>query len=301
LLVTPEGPLVLIDAGNPGDRDADRIAAVVEGLLGRDSIDVLIVTHYHGDHVGGVPDLVERVAVDAFWDHGDVVDPCDGGCADQWNAYLAVADGLRTTLEPGEIHEVGGVALHIVASHGALVTEPVGTGQRNPACDGAMTMPENYDENGQSVGFVAKFGAFDFLDLGDLYWFEEHMLACPIDLLGPVDLYQTTHHGLAQSGAAAMVHGITPTVVVMNNGPHKGGSPEAYDIVATAPDMPDLWQVHRALDSDDAHNTEDDLIANPGEGDADEGHWIRATIDGATGSITLHNARNGVERIYASR
>jgi competence protein ComEC len=301
LLVTPEGPLVLVDAGNPGDRDADRIAAVVEGMLGRDTIDVVIITHYHGDHVGGVPDLVERVAVDAFWDHGDVVAPCGGSCADQWNAYLAAADGKRTTLEPGDVHEVGGLALHIVASHGALIDAPVGAGLPNPACDGAPTMPENYDENGQSVGFVARFGAFDFLDLGDLYWFEEAMLACPTDLLGPIDLYQTTHHGLDSSGAVQMVHGIEPTVVVMNNGPHKGGAPESHDTIASAPSMPDLWQVHRALDTDDAHNTEADLIANPGENAADEGHWLRATIEGPTGMITLHNPRNGVERSYASR
>lgn len=301
LLVTPGGPLVLVDTGNPGDRDADRIAAVVEGVLGRDHIDVCIVTHYHGDHVGGVPDLAERVPIDAFWDHGEVVQPCTGGCANVWAAYLAVAEGKRTTLEPGEVHEVGGVALHVVASHAALVTEPVGAGQANPACAGAANMPENLDENGQSVGLVARFGEFDFLDLGDLYWFQEDMLACPVDLLGPIDLYQTTHHGLASSGATQMVHGAQPLVVVMNNGPHKGGAPESFDTVAAAPGTPDLWQLHRSLDTDDAHNTEDDLIANPAEGAADEGHWVRARIDGPTGLITLHNARNGVERVYQSR
>lgn len=301
LLVTPEGPLVLVDAGNPGDRDADRIAAVVQDELGRDHIDVLVVTHYHGDHVGGVPELVERVPIDAFWDHGDVVAPCSGGCMDTWNAYLAVADGNRTTLDAGDVLEIGGVTLHIVSSHGALVDAPVGAGLPNPACDGAPSMPENYDENGQSVGFVARFGDFDFLDLGDLYWFEEAMLACPNDLLGPIDLYQTTHHGLSLSGAVQMVHGIEPTVVVMNNGPHKGGAAQTYETIASAPSMPDLWQVHRALDTDDAHNTEDDLVANPGEGEADEAHWLRATIDGPTGAITLHNPRTLAERTYQSR
>ena len=40
-------------------------------------------------------------------------------------------------------------------------------------------------------------------DFGDLYWNQEHELVCPIDKLGIVDLYVTTHHGTATSGSPA--------------------------------------------------------------------------------------------------
>ncbi len=39
----------------------------------------------------------------------------------------------------------------------------------------------------------------------------------------------TTHHGLARSGVPALVEAIAPHIVVMNNGPRKGGSVEVWD------------------------------------------------------------------------
>jgi hypothetical protein len=292
---------VLVDAGNPGDRDPDRIADVVQNVVGTDTIDIMLVTHYHGDHVGGVPGLVERVNIGEYWDHGDNIEACGDACPQIWGDYLAVADGNRTTIAAGDVREVGGVELQFVTAAGMHIDEPLTDGAANAACDAARKMPETQDENTMSVGFVATFGAFDLLDLGDLYWFEEHDLVCPNNLLGEIDLYQTTHHGLASSGATQLVHGIAPLVAVMNNGATKGGAPQSFDSLATAPGAPDIWQLHLAVNNDEAHNSEDDLVANVVDGDGDEANWVRASIDGPTGTITLHNSRNGVERSYVSR
>jgi len=84
----------------------------------------------------------------------------------------------------------------------------------------------------------------------------------------------------------------------MNNGPHKGGAPQTFEIVSSAPRLPDLWQLHRSLDTDDAHNSEEELIANLGEGAEDEAHWVRARVD-ARGVIEVTNGRNGVTREYS--
>ena len=56
LIVTPAGESVLIDCGNPGGRDADRIHKVAS-QIGLKQIDHLIITHWHGDHYGGVARL----------------------------------------------------------------------------------------------------------------------------------------------------------------------------------------------------------------------------------------------------
>ena len=71
LFVTPAGQSLLIDTGWPGHeyRDADRIVAAAK-LAGIKKIDYVLITHFHVDHVGGVPQLVERIPVGTFIDHG---------------------------------------------------------------------------------------------------------------------------------------------------------------------------------------------------------------------------------------
>lgn len=73
LYVTPSGESRLIDAGNPGTRDADRIMAPVEDA-GLKQLDYLVLTHYHVDHIGGVKKIVSRVPIKHFVDHGPTVE-----------------------------------------------------------------------------------------------------------------------------------------------------------------------------------------------------------------------------------
>src|SRR5262245_10820084 len=69
LIVTPAGESVLIDCGNPGNRDAERIHRVAE-RVGLKAIDHLIITHWHTDHYGGVGRLTQLLPVRNFYDHG---------------------------------------------------------------------------------------------------------------------------------------------------------------------------------------------------------------------------------------
>ena len=69
LVVSPSQESLLIDTGFAGSRDADRIVTAAKNA-GLNRIDYVLITHYHGDHVGGVPDLMQRIPVDTFVDHG---------------------------------------------------------------------------------------------------------------------------------------------------------------------------------------------------------------------------------------
>src|SRR4051812_18618332 len=57
LIVTPAGESVLIDSGNPGKRDADRIYKVASEQAKLTTIDHHVITHWHTDHYGGVERL----------------------------------------------------------------------------------------------------------------------------------------------------------------------------------------------------------------------------------------------------
>ena len=50
LFVAPSGEAALVDAGNPGGRDTDRIELALKDA-GVTQIDHMIITHYHGDHI----------------------------------------------------------------------------------------------------------------------------------------------------------------------------------------------------------------------------------------------------------
>jgi beta-lactamase superfamily II metal-dependent hydrolase len=299
LFASPSDESLLVDTGYVGfnGRDADRIAAAVK-QAGLSRIDYLVVTHYHADHVGGVPALASRVPIGTFVDHGPTVEEGEGP-AKLYNDYLAVRAKARHILaRPGETLPVKGLDVRFVSAAGNLITKPLaGAGAPNPLCRNFNAKPADPTENARSVGMVISFGTFRMLDLGDLTWNKEHDLVCPNNLLGAVDLYLTTHHGLDQSGPAALVHAVAPRVVIMNNGAKKGGMASAWRIMRDSPGLEDLWQLHYAVDAGADANVAEPFIANRDETTA---HGIRVTA-GRDGRFVVTNTRNGMSKTYQPR
>ncbi len=299
LIVAPTGESLLVDTGFPGngDRDAQRIvqAAVTAGIS---RIDHLIITHYHGDHIGGVPGLAKLMPIRNFYDHGENIE-LNGAAA--FNAYLALAGNKRTILKPGDKIVLGNVDLSIISAAGKVIENRLERGFFTSRCEGAESKPEDKTENSQSVGFVLSYGKFSFFDAGDLTWDREMQLACPVNKIGEVNLLQATHHGFSngQSGAPALIWSLRPQAVIVNNGARKGFSNGGYDVLAQIPGTPDIWQGHRGEVNDDAHNTAEDRIANLSATE-DKGYWIKASI-AADGSYTITNARNNFRKSYTAR
>jgi hypothetical protein len=86
-------------------------------------------------------------------------------------------------------------------------------------------------------------------------------LMCPTNLVGTVDLFMVSHHGLKLSNSKMLVHAVHPKVAIMANGPRKGGDPAVLDILKRSPGLLDLWQSHFSPNAGDK-NAPADFIAN---------------------------------------
>jgi competence protein ComEC len=299
LIVSPSGESLLVDTGWPGNngRDADRIAAAAKAA-GVSRIDYLVITHFHTDHVGGVPQLAAKMPIGTFVDHGDTVEHDAAGDA-LYKSYIAARDKAKHLLvKPGDTIPIKGLDVRVVTAGGDAIKTalPMG-GQPNALCTGAPMRDPDPSENARSVGIVVTLGAFRFADFGDLTWNKEHDLVCPNNVIGPIDVYLTTHHGLNQSNNPALVNAIAPRVAIMNNGSKKGGSPEAWQTVHDAPGLLDLWQIHYAEGGGKDHNVDEKRIANTDETTSHD-ITVSAMRDG---SFTVTNTRNGETKKYPAR
>jgi beta-lactamase superfamily II metal-dependent hydrolase len=302
LIVTPGGDTVLMDAGWPGfeNRDAKRIQHVLKDEAEQEKINYFVTSHFHRDHVGGLEQLADIVEIEKFVDHGDSVEKDRPRGKTLWDSYLKVAAGKRLTIEPGDTLPLTGAELTFVAARSKAIAKPLGSGAPNPHCSDAQLKEEDTTENGKSVGFIVKMGDFEFLDLGDLTWNFEHELVCPVNRIGEVDLYQTTHHGLMSSGAAQLVKAVRPMVAIMNNGPRKGGSPDVWKSLKEVDGFVDLWQGHHNVQASDEETVDRKRVANFGETDDCQGHWIGAAVR-KDGNYTIVNSRNAYTKTYKAR
>ncbi|MHB8301587.1 MAG: ComEC/Rec2 family competence protein [Acidobacteriaceae bacterium] len=305
LFVTPSRQSLLVDTGWPDNagRDADRIATVVK-QAGLDHIDYVLITHFHRDHVGGVPNLAQRVRVGTYIDHGVNREPDNAPTQQGWEQYrtvLAQSHARRILAKPGESVPLAGLTTTIVSADGDLIGTPLhGAGWPNPYCKTSPTPPADQTENARSVGIVMQYGKLRLVDLGDLTWDKEMQLMCPIDKLGKMDVYIVSHHGWDHSGSPAFVDGIAPRVAIMDNGETKGGSPSTWDIIEKSPRLKNLWQLHYSAEGGPQHNVAAQYIANLKganlKGGAD-GNYIRLSAY-PDGKIVVFNSRTRQSKAY---
>ena len=298
LFVSPSGESLLVDTGWAGfnHRDANRIAAAAKAA-GVKKIDYLVITHYHADHVGGVPQLAEKLPIRNFVDHGPSIETTkDAGVL--FNAYSAFRDkGNHIQVKAGDTIPIKGLDVRVLTAAGSAIDSPLpGAGQTNPECGSFQPHAADRSENAQSVGILVSYGDFRMIDLGDLTWNKEKELVCPANKVGTVDLYLVSHHGMNMSGSPQMVHALHPRVALMNNGAKKGGSPEIWQTIHDTPGLQDLWQLHFAVAGGKDHNSADSVIANVEE--ICEGKWIKVTAQ-KNGTFTLYNSRNQHQKSYS--
>jgi len=304
LFVTPDKHSLLVDTGWPDNngRDADRIIAATK-LAGINRIDYVLLTHYHDDHAGGVPQLVERIPVGTFLDHGENIDTKPGGPTMKiWDAYqkvLATGKYKRISAKPGDVFPIGSMKATVISSDGNVIDHNLpGGGEKNQYCDIAETKPNDRSENSHSLGVLINFGKLKILDLGDLTWEKERMFMCPVNRIGAIDLLVVSHHGFRPSSSHALIDGIQPRVAIMDNAAAKGGNIPVLDTIRQSPKLETLWQLHYSEEGGAEHNTAAEYIANS-QG-PDQGNYIVVKAS-PKGSFTVFNSGNKQSKTYGAR
>lgn len=306
LIVTPAGESVLIDCGNPGARDAERIHAVATKQAGLKQIDHLIITHWHSDHYGGASRLSKLMPIANFHDRGipESLDDDKKGFPLLIQAYREASKNKSKSLKPGDalpLHKAEGspdIKLHVLCANEEVIPERPGA-TPNPNAKDHKEQPVDKSDNAKSLGFLLQYGNFRFLDLGDLTWNIEYKLVSPSDRIGPVDVYQVTHHGLNISNNPVLIRTVQPRVAVFNNGPRKGGHPDVTATLRRVPGIQAIYQMHRNLTVGASENTDPELIANPDEKCQGESIHLSVAADGQHYSVTVGSA--GKPRQYETR
>jgi competence protein ComEC len=293
LTVTPAGESILVDSGWPGleDRDPKRMAHVAKDVAGLKQIDHYITTHWHTDHYGGIEGLTKLIPVRNFYDRGMPEEPYADdpkGYPALMAAYRRASKGRSTVLSAGDTVRLRAagtpIELKILAAREKVVGE--GEAELPISCAKHPAMPKDPSDNAKSLAMVLRYGNFDFLNCGDLTWNIEHKLACPVNRVGQIDLWQVTHHGWKESGNPALYEAIQPRSAVVVCGPHKGGSPEVIRRLKATPSLEAFFQLHRALDSSAEDNAPPERIMNMDE--KCDAQFIRASVSPAGDRYTLY-------------
>jgi competence protein ComEC len=306
LIVTPTGQSLLIDTGFPGERDAGRIARVALSVAGLKQIDHCVITHWHRDHVGGVPALAKLIPIKNYYDHGLPQTIAADMQAEFIEAYKQTTQGASVTLKPGDEIKLGRAPkyspplnVRVLTSDGMVLGEQSSTPQIRPCGDKFEAKAEDKTDNAKSIGILMTFGRFKFFDGGDLTWNVEHRLACPKNIVGAVDVYQVNHHGVDNSNNPVLVRALNPRVAVIDNGPRKGGEAGSFATLKSLTEIEAVYQLHRNLRTTDKDNTMSGYIAN--EEENCQGNFIKLSVAPNSKSYTVSIPAKQINRTYKTR
>lgn len=287
LVITPSGESILFDTGYA--KFAGRIHQHLTEVAKVSQIDFLVITHYDGDHYQGAVPLSRMIPIAHLVDNGRF----EAMRRDPGEDYFQLDAKNKITINPGDSislkqsNQHAPLKLRCIATRQQVMAAEPGSKQNADICVAAELKAPDKSENANSTVFVLELGEFRFLDAGDLTWNLEQNLVCPFNLVGKVDVYQVTHHGLDQSNNPLVLRTVQPTVSVMNNGPRKGTQTETVHNLKLSKSIQAMYQLHENERPDgETNNTRPEWIANPA---GVTGNYIKLSVtpDGKQYTVSI--------------
>jgi competence protein ComEC len=200
LLVSPEGRTMLIDGGGsigPVHSEFDFGEDVVAPYLWSrsiDHLDVIVLTHAHGDHIGGLPRLIE-----------------DFRPSELWVGINPEVVSLQRLYETASTNHVA------ISRHVAGDTLNWGGANIRVLSPPSDWQPKLKPKNDDSLALLVRYGETSALLAGDLEKKMERIVATESP---GADLLKVAHHGSATSTTPELLDAVHPRFAVISAGYH---------------------------------------------------------------------------------
>lgn len=192
VLLRIEDKLVLVDCGGSDGDTAGELAADAIASSGQTKLDYLILTHFHADHAGGVPQLLKRISPEEMI-LPFIGDDIENPLKDEVLALAKAQDISVRLLSEGYNIPIGeGASIQIIP--------PLG----------------DADENERGLTILASVDDFDILITGDM-GAEVEQLLIDNTQLPRVELFVAGHHGSNHSNSQALLDVIKPEIAVISS------------------------------------------------------------------------------------
>lgn len=183
LIQTPHGQTVLIDGG-------DTDTGIVHYLqsIGIQRIDLMIATHVHSDHIGGLVQVLQAFPVTKVVTNGE---PYTTSVYEHFLDAITAAKADYLEIKRGDVLSMDGIDFHCLS--------PV--------------TPTNPDPNENSIVLKFTYGKTTFLMMGDAGAATEANLLAS-NLLSKVDILKVGHHGSTTGTTPAFLNAVRPGVAI---------------------------------------------------------------------------------------